>query len=137
MKMSISRSTFLCVTAALVAGCATPATEVKVPTMSMEQAYAASRSAQAAAQGTPDSRIVRAVVSPGRPAPIVTPPDIRMAYVYEWIDTEGNLHYPGWVAIQVETFKWVMPEVGAVPMDGSTSRPPLARSSDSAYDKKR
>ncbi len=115
---------------AALAGCAaTPATEVKVETMSMDKAYAAARGAQAAADTSgQETRIVRALVSPGRPAPIVLPPDIRMGYVYEWIDTEGNMHYPGWVAIQVEAFKWVMPEIGAVPMDGSVSRPPLANS---------
>ena len=113
---------------AVLAGCAaTPATEIKVETMSMEKAYAASHAKQNAADSAgQESRIVRALVSPGRPAPIVLPPDIRMGYVYEWIDAEGNMHYPGWVAIQVEAFKWVMPEIGAVPMDGSVSRPPLA-----------
>lgn len=121
----------------VLAGCAaTPATEIKVPTMSMEQAYTASRQAQSSANPAPESRIVRALVSPGRPAPVVTPPDIRMAYVYEWIDAEGNLHYPGWVAIQVEAYKWVMPDVGAVPMDGSVSRPPVAKG-ESAQDRKR
>lgn len=130
MKRASIRTAWL-VLALLLGGCAaTPATDVKVPTMSMEQAFAASRATTAGAPASPESRIVRAVVAPGRPAPVVVPPDIRLAYVYEWIDAEGNLHYPGWVAIQVEGFKWVMPEAGAVPMDGSVSRPPVARKAE-------
>lgn len=122
---------------ALLVGCAaTPATDVKVPTMSMEQAYAASRATLSDVAAAPESRIVRAVVAPGRPAPVVVPPDIRLAYVYEWIDAEGSLHYPGWVAIQVEGFKWVMPEAGAVPMDGSVARPPIARKPEAHRDAK-
>lgn len=121
----------LCVAvASILVGCATPANEVKVPTMPMEQAYAASMEAQSGARVAPESRIVRAVISPGRPAPLVTPPDIRLVYTYEWTDTEGNMHYPGWIAVQVETFKWVMPDVGTVPMDGTVARPPLAKRSD-------
>lgn len=115
----------------LLAGCvATPANEVKIPTMPMENAYNASREAQATSNQAPEARIVRAVISPVRPAPLVTAPDVRLAYAYEWTDTEGNMHYPGWIAIQVETFKWVMPDMGAVPMDGSVSKPPLAASGD-------
>lgn len=115
----------VCVAFALC-GCATPANEVKIPTMPMESAYAASQEAQGNARQAPESKIVRAVIAPGRPAPLVTAPIVRMAYSYEWIDAEGNMHYPGWMAIQVETFKWVMPDEGPVPMDGSVARPPIA-----------
>lgn len=111
-----------------LAGCATPANEVKIPTMSMESAYAASQDAQAGARQAPDSRIVRAVISPGRPSPLVTAPVVKLAYSYEWTDIEGNMHYPQWLAIQVDSFKWVMPDEGPVPMDGSAGRPPLAKS---------
>lgn len=114
-----------CVAIALV-GCATPANEVKIPTMPMESAYAASQDAQGNARQAPESKIVRAVIAPGRPAPLVTAPIVRMAYSYEWIDSEGNMHYPGWLAIQVESFKWVMPDEGPMPMDGSVARPPIA-----------
>lgn len=114
--------------ALVLAGCATPANEVKIPTMPMDAAYAASQEAQGNARQAPESKIVRAVISPGRPAPLVTAPIVRMVYSYEWIDTEGNMHYPQWLAIQVDTFKWVMPDEGPVPMDGSVSRPPLANS---------
>lgn len=114
----------------ILSGCATPANEISVPTMSMDKAYAESKAAQSASQPAPESRIVRALISPGRPAPLIIPPDVRLAWAYEWIDTEGNMHYPGWIAIQVDTFKWVMPDVGVVPMDGSVSRPPLAKTGD-------
>ncbi len=118
-------------TAVLVAiistGCATPATEVKVPTMNMDAALAESRAAQSPAQAIkPQARIVRSVLSPDRPAPLVSAPDVRLAYVFEWTDTQGNLHYPGWVAIPVDTFKWIIPDVGTVPMDGSVANSPIA-----------
>lgn len=112
---------------AVLTGCATPANEVKIPTMPMESAYAASQEAQGSARQAPESKIVRAVIAPGRPAPLVTAPVVRMAYSYEWIDSEGNMHYPGWMAIQVDTFKWVMPDEGPVPMDGSVAKPPIAK----------
>jgi hypothetical protein len=120
----------LSVASIALSGCATPANEVKIPTMPMESAYAASQEAQAASRQAPESRIVRAVISPGRPSPLVTAPVVKLAYSYEWTDTEGNMHYPQWLAIQVDTFKWVMPDVGPVPMDGSAGRPPLAKSGD-------
>lgn len=117
-----------------LAGCATPANEVKVPTMPMDAAYAASQEAQGAGRQLPDSKIVRAVIAPGRPSPLVTAPVVKLAYSYEWTDTEGNMHYPQWLAIQVDTFKWVMPDEGLIPMDGSAGRPPLAKSGAS-YEK--
>lgn len=108
-------------------GCATPATEVIVPTMSMDAALTESRAAQSQTQiSKPQARIVRAVINPDRPAPLVSAPDVRLAYVFEWTDSQGNLHYPGWVAIPVDTFKWIIPDVGAVPMDGSVANSPIA-----------
>lgn len=107
--------------------CATPATEVKVPTLTMDAALAESRAAQSPAQAIkPQVRIVRPVLNPDRPAPLVSAPDVRLAYVFEWTDTQGNLHYPGWVAIPVDTFKWIIPDVGTVPMDGSVANSPIA-----------
>lgn len=113
--------------AVLVSGCATPANEVKVPTMPMESAFAASQQAQASQRPAPASKIVRAVIAPGRPAPLVTAPVVRLVYSYAWTDSEGNMHYPQWHAIQTEAPKWVMPDEGPVPMDGSVSKPPLAQ----------
>lgn len=114
---------------AVLAGCATPAVDVKVPTSSMDEAYRASigtgvTNAAAPARGT--ARIVETTIRPDRPAPIVAAPDIRLAFFYQWVDAEGNLHYPGWVAIPVETFRWVVPELapanGTLPLDGSRSQ---------------
>lgn len=113
-------------------GCATPATEVVVPTKSMDAALAESRSAPSqAAVSKSKSRIVRTPIQPDRPAPVVSAPDIRLAYVFEWTDTQGNLHYPGWVAIPVDTFKWIIPDLGTVPMDGSVATQPIATPSKS------
>lgn len=113
-----------------LAGCATPAVDVKVPTSSMDEAYRDSVGASvgggvgAASRGT--ARIVETTVRPDRPAPIVAAPDIRLAFFYQWVDGEGNLHYPSWVAIPVETFRWVVPELapssGTLPLDGSRSQ---------------
>jgi hypothetical protein len=85
----------------------------------MQDAYAAS--AASALAGRVSARIVETTVRPERPTPIVSAPDVRLAFIYEWIDNEGNLHFPNWIAIPVEPFKWVLPELGRVPMDGSRS----------------
>ncbi len=126
-------------------GCATPAVDVKVPTSSMDEAYRASVGVGVgSAAGTGDgaaprgtTRIVETPLRPDRPAPIVAAPDIRLAFFYQRVDGEGNLHYPSWVAIPVETFRWVVPEIapagGTLPLDGSRSQmapaDPLPRSS--------
>lgn len=116
--------------AVLLAGCATPAVDVKVPTATMDQAYQASvtglGSGQAGAllPGTgAGARIVETTIRPDRPSPIVAAPDIRLAFFYQWIDADGNLHYPSWVAIPVESFRWVVPDLGGTaPLDGSQSQ---------------
>lgn len=113
----------------VLAGCATPAVDVKVPTAPMEEAYRTSVGAGATVAGAlarSSARIVETTIRPDRPAPIVAAPDIRLAFFYQWVDAEGNLHYPSWVAIPVETFRWVVPELapesGTVPLDGSRSQ---------------
>lgn len=115
---------------ALLAGCATPAVDVKVPTSSMDEAYRVSVGAgtsTAAAAARNPARIVETTIRPDRPAPVVAAPDIRLAFIYQWVDAEGSLHYPSWVAIPVETFRWVVPELapanGTLPLDGSRSQP--------------
>jgi hypothetical protein len=111
--------------ALLLAGCATPAVNVKVPTMPMEQAYRASVQGNVPLAPPAGARIVETTVRPDRPAPVVAAPDIRLAFFYQWVDADGNLHYPSWVAIPVETFRWVVPELGGtVPLDGSRGQVP-------------
>jgi hypothetical protein len=51
---------------------------------------------------------MRSTAPPGAPQPVLAPPDIRMAYLYEWVDEEGNKHFGGWVAIPLAGFDWVM-----------------------------
>lgn len=121
------------IASAVLSGCATPAIDVKVPSSSMDEAYRASVGAFAGAPHPAAARVVATTIRPDRPAPIVAVPDIRLAFLYQWVDTEGNLHYPSWVAIPVEAFRWVVPELapepagrGTVPLDGSRAQPPPA-----------
>jgi len=91
-----------------LSACAVPATKVSVPTMSMDQALK---------QAHRDSlRVLEtAAVVPLRhgddagsaiPRPAIRPPDIRMAYLYSWVDAEHNKHFGSWVAIPVSDFDW-------------------------------
>lgn len=109
-----------------IAGCATPAVNVKVPTSTMDEAYRASVSgttAPSTGAGRASARIVETTIRPDRPAPIVAAPDIRLAFLFQWVDADGNLHYPSWVAIPVEPFRWVVPDLGGtMPLDGSRSQ---------------
>ncbi len=51
---------------------------------------------------------------------MLTAPDVRLAYLYEWIDTEGNKHFGEWVAIPVAGFDWIMSDGARQSLDGST-----------------
>lgn len=113
----------LCV-CALLSACATPPTEVMVPTQSMQDAYRSSRGAQDTSTFKTESRIVQSVVTSDRPVPVITPPDIRMAYVYAWVDSDGTVHYPSWTGIAVKDFQWVIPALGNAPMNGSIQQQP-------------
>lgn len=106
--------------------CGTPPLEVKVPTQSMQDAYRASSGGfiGSSADAKVESRIIRSVVTSDRPVPVVTPPDIRMAYVYAWVDSDGTVHYPSWTGIAVKDFQWVIPSLGTIPMNGSLQQTP-------------
>ncbi|HEX7157362.1 MAG TPA: hypothetical protein VF229_09130, partial [Burkholderiaceae bacterium] len=56
---------------------------------------------------------------PGAPRPLLTAPDVRMAYLYEWVDAEGNRHFGGWVAIPLRGFDWVMSDGSRGALDGA------------------
>jgi hypothetical protein len=102
----------------LLAGCAIPSTQVSVPTESMRDALQQARSAHRAEPVNEmplPRRPARLAAPPGAPQPMVAPPDVRMAYLYEWVDAEGNKHFGGWVAIPLSGFDWVM-------TDGSTAQ---------------
>jgi len=106
-----------CSIAVLLAACATPATEVHVDTMSMHDAL--DRSRAAARLPLPG----RSPAPPPRPSsqapqPILSAPDIRLAYLYEWIDAEGNKHFGSWVAIPVSGYDWVMLDGSSPPIKG-------------------
>jgi hypothetical protein len=105
--------------AALLA-CATPATEVRVPTMSMHQALDASQASVSQFRSLPEPvpALSSAPLPPGAQRPLLSTPDIRLAYLYEWVDGDGNRHFGEWVAIPVSGFHWIM-------NDGSRSAMPL------------
>jgi hypothetical protein len=53
-----------------------------------------------------------------------------MAYLYEWVDAEGNKHFGGWVAIPLAGFDWVMTDGSNVELDthpGTNEPGPEAR----------
>jgi len=102
-----------------LAGCAIPATQVQVPTESMHEALQQARSArkEASAPQAPPYRNAHMTVPPGAPRPVLAAPDIRMAYLYDWIDHEGNQHFAGWVAIPLAGFDWIINQGAAAPTD--------------------
>jgi len=79
----------------------------------LEQARSGPRAEPA--NEAPLRRSLRSSAPPGAPQPLLAPPDVRMAYLYEWVDSEGNKHFGGWVAIPLAGFDWVM-------SDGSSSQ---------------
>jgi len=93
-----------------LAGCAVPATQVQVPTQSMHEALQKARSANPPAPTAEAAvrTLVHASAPPGAPRPVLAAPDVRMAYLYEWIDRDGNQHFGAWVAIPLAGFDWVL-----------------------------
>ncbi len=107
---------------AALAGCATPATGVDVPTLSMRKALDRARSR---APGLPDPAPARVSGGPAvGPQALVSPPDIRMAYLYEWVDPEGNKYFGAWVAIPVNGYEWVMVDGSRSSLDRPHRMPP-------------
>ncbi len=104
------------VASTLLASCAIPATQVAVPTESMRDALQQARALHRteSANDTPLRHQMRSTAPPGAPQPMLAPPDIRMVYLYEWVDGEGNKHFGNWVAIPLAGFDWVMTD-GARP----------------------
>ena len=90
----------------LLSGCAAPPGSTRVPTMPMREALRIARDG-----GVPmghDHRDPEGGLLAGRshgvPVPLLASPDIRMAYLYEWIDAGGNRHFGGWVAVALGGF---------------------------------
>jgi len=115
----------------LLAACAIPATQVQVPTQSMHEALEQARASHAAGPPPEDQirRGTRAAAPPGAPRPQLATPDVRMAYLYEWIDGEGNQHFGTWVAIPLAGFDWVLHGTPAAP---TTARELAPTSTESA-----
>lgn len=117
-RLTLSGAEILAGTAlcAALAACAVPATQVDVPTQSMRKALEQSRSerpkvmlpeppATAGAAKDPPQHVSGAA---GPPRPQLATPDVRMAYLYDWVDHEGNQHFGSWVAIPLSGFDWVL-----------------------------
>jgi hypothetical protein len=108
--------------AALLGACAVPATRVEVPTLPMRAALDLARQTAAPAplrtQAGP--RLVATAQPQGSQRPLLSTPDVRLAYLYEWVDTEGNKHFGEWVAIAVAGFDWIMNDGAHEAMDGSS-----------------
>jgi hypothetical protein len=114
---------------ALASACATPASDVRVATMPMRDALARSRAPDGALPGatTAASTLTPAAQPPDLPHPIVTLPDVRLAYLYEWVDADGNRHFGGWVAIAVSASRWILSDGSSAPLDaGNAVRAPRA-----------
>ena len=61
--------------------------------------------------------IERRSLPPALQGTILSTPDVRLAYLYEWIDTDGNKHYGEWVAIPVSNSRWVMSDGTQAPIE--------------------
>lgn len=95
-------------------GCAVPATQVAVDTLSMNDAL--QRNARPMAHdiapdlsrpgvlATPDTHPVATMTPPTAPYQL---PSVRMVYVFDWVDELGFRHYGHWVAMPVGRFHWV------------------------------
>lgn len=102
-------------TTTVLSGCGTPATDVDVPTISMRKSLDSMRPVPLA---NSDQNRKRAKIPEARaPQPVISPPDIRMAYLYEWVDAEGNKYFGAWVAIPVNGYEWVMIDGIRTPID--------------------
>lgn len=103
---------------ALMSGCATPGDQVKVSTMSVEDAW---NNGNRAVNLKASSKIVQEAKVTAAPYPIITGPDIKFAYVKPWTDTDGTRHYGSWIALQINSPQWVLPDGTLEPMNESLS----------------
>jgi len=105
----------------VLAACAQPATEVQVATMSMHEALEKARGPALGAN--PAAPTALQIPPPPPPIPRGTPqgllsaPPVRLAYLYEWIDADGNKHFGEWIAIPLAGFDWIMNDGSRAPLD--------------------
>jgi hypothetical protein len=106
----------------ILGACAVPATQVEVPTLPMQAALELSRQSAIPVQKPADPlpRLVAAPIPKGAPRPLLSTPDVRLAFLYEWVDTEGNKHFGEWVAIPVSGFDWIMSDGARESMSGNS-----------------
>ena len=112
-----------------LAACATPAVQVKVPVMTVSEAWTgAARASLPADEGPVDARLSSAADPSPAPVPVLSAPDIRMAYIKPWTDAEGNRHFGTWVALQVRAARWVLPDGSIESFDaGAGAAAPFSR----------
>jgi hypothetical protein len=75
----------------------------------------------------PIPRLLPAPLPKDAPRPMLSTPDVRLAYLYEWVDVEGNKHFGEWVAIPVAGFDWIMSDGAREAIDGSDGSPAPAQ----------
>ena len=60
-------------------------------------------------------------------------PDVRMAYLYEWVDPGGNRHFGGWVAVALGGFDWVLGDGTQAPAQAEAADSPADFPADSRW----
>lgn len=107
------------IAAVLLVACARPATDVQVPTMSMHEALQRARAEPPADADLPALLLRPDALQLPSDAPhaLLSAPQVRMAYLYDWIDPEGNKHFGEWVAIPVGGLDWIMNDGTRAPLD--------------------
>ncbi len=68
------------------------------------------------------------VVRPQKEIPqaLLSAPQVRLAYLYEWIDAEGNKHFGEWIAIPIGGYDWIMNDGSRSPLDSAPHDPAVA-----------
>jgi hypothetical protein len=96
----------------MITGCATPATQVQVTTLSMHDALAADkpRPRDPVTDTAHLSSLQTATAPASAPAAPFRTPEVHLAYVFDWIDDAGFRHFGQWVAMPIGSFQWVMNE---------------------------
>lgn len=122
-KAIVATSAGSAAVAACLCACAVPATQVQVPTKSMREALEQSRTPRSPVTAIPEP--IRSA-PPGAPRPNLSTPEVRMAYLYDWVDREGNQHFGSWVAIALSGYDWILGPGSRSPASGATPTPTRA-----------
>ena len=105
-------------------GCATPASDIHVATLSMREALdrTTAGTSMAAIPVNPADQAAQVSAMPiprpsQVPLPALAAPDVRLAWLFDWVDAEGNRHYGSWVAIAITPARWVLTDGSTLPVD--------------------